>query len=100
MNVRPAVQDLDWDAWNEEHIAKHGVARNEVEEVVAGDPAVRGTYKGRLQLVGPTSAARMLTVIVGPVPNSRGRYYTFSARPASRKERRFYREQRGDIDRW
>jgi uncharacterized DUF497 family protein len=92
MTRRPIAR-LFWDDWNREHIAKHGVLPREAEEVVAGAPKVRETYKQRLQLVGPTFARRMLTVIAGGVPNQPGVYYVFSARPASRKERKFYDQQ-------
>lgn len=95
---KPDRVDLDWDDWNQEHIAKHGVTQQDVEEVVAGDPAVRETYKNRLQLIGPTRTGSMLTVITGPVPNKPGWYCAFSARPASRSERRFYRGQRGGAE--
>ena len=95
---KPDRVDLEWDDWNREHIAKHDVTQQDVEEVVAGDPAVRETYKNRLQLIGPTRTGSVLAVIVGPVPGTSGRYYTFSARPASRSERRFYQEQRGGTE--
>ena len=92
---RRRIDRLYWDDWNREHIAKHGVVPEEAEEVVAGVPNVRETYKQRLQLIGPTLAGRMLTVIAGAVPNQPGVYYTFSARPASRKERKLYEQQEG-----
>ena len=37
----------------------------------------------------------MLAVVIGPVPEQPGLYYTFSARPASRQERRRYDEAVG-----
>ena len=83
----PRIERLCWDAWNQEHIAKHSVLPAEAEEVVAGDPYVRETYKQRLQLIGSTTTGRTLSIIVGAVPGQPGVYYVFSARPASRKER-------------
>jgi uncharacterized DUF497 family protein len=84
--------DLDWDDWNRDHIAKHGVVAEEVEEVVAGAPVFRDVRKGRVMAIGPTRQGRMLAVVVGPVPDQSGVYYPFSARPASRQERRRYHE--------
>lgn len=84
--------DLDWDEWNRDHIAKHGVVEEEVEDVVAGDPVFRDVRKGRVMAIGPTRHGRMLAVVVGPVPRRSGVYYPFSARPASRQERRRYDE--------
>lgn len=95
MNDRASLDHLHWDEWNRDHIAKHGVLPEEVEEVVAGLPAVSETYKQRLQLVGPTVAGRMLAIVVGAVPGRPGTYYVFNARPASRKERRMYEQTKG-----
>lgn len=85
----PDFERLEWDDWNRDHIAKHGVVQREVEEVFDGDVAVRETYKGRFQVVGSTRSGRILSIVAGPVPNRPGVYYPFSARPASPRERRF-----------
>ena len=82
-----------WDAWNVPHIARHEVTPEEVEEVCHGSPMTSATYEGRLRVVGPTDAGRMLTVILAP--QGRGVYYPVTARPASRKERQVYKEQQG-----
>lgn len=87
---RPRIDDLDWDTWYLEHIDKHGVSRDEVEEAVAGDAQFRASYKNRLMATGPTLDGRMLTVVIGESPHRSHLYYGFSARPASRQERRDY----------
>ena len=92
---RPRVERFSWDDWNLEHIAKHAVMPEEAEEVVIGDATVQKSYKQRFQFVGPTVEGRMLSVIVGAVPDYIGVYYVFSARPASRKERREYKAEKG-----
>ena len=56
---------------------------------------IRRTYKQRLQYIGPTSDGRMLSVVVGAVPERSFVYYVFSARPASRKERGLYAKAKG-----
>jgi uncharacterized DUF497 family protein len=86
----PQIERLAWDDWNRGHIAKHGVAPSAVEEAVFGETVAQPTYKRRFLVLGPTHAGRMLAVVIGPVPGHSGAYYTFSARPASRSERRFY----------
>ena len=48
------------------------------------------TYNGRIRAIGPTEAGRMLAVILAPQGGDL--YYTVTARPASRKERRRYQE--------
>ena len=96
MIVRPQIDRLEWDDWNREHIAKHAVSTAEAEEVVAGFSLSRETYKQRLLVVGPTSTGRMLTVVIGPIPDRPREYYVFSARPASRSERKLFESQKGE----
>ena len=90
------IESLTWDDWNLVHITKHEVSPQEVIEVVFGAAIVIPTYKDRHQLVGLTSSGHVLSVDVGPVPGEPHTYYVFSARPASRKERReFAQAQEG-----
>ena len=95
MADRPLIERLIWDDWNRDHIAKHAVTLSEAEEVVVGPAIFRASYKNRLAVTGPTVEGRMLTVIIGPVPGQLGSFYVFSARPASRGERREYNQQGG-----
>jgi uncharacterized protein len=90
----PYIRQLIWDTWNVPHIARHEVTPEEVEQVCHGEPVFSEMYKGRLRMVGPTRAGRMLTAILAP--EGEAIYYPVTARPASRKERRRYQEQRGD----
>jgi hypothetical protein len=69
---------------------KHGVNREEVEEVCRGDYVVAEGYAGRLRIIGPTVAGRMLTVILNP-KHEQGLFYPVTARPASRQERAVFR---------
>lgn len=94
MARRPRIRDVVWDGWNFKHIVKHDVVRDEVDEVLAGDPVFQDAYKGRLMAIGPTGEGRMLAVVVGEVPGRPGVFYPFSARPASRRERRRFVEIR------
>ena len=63
---------LVWDAWNRDHIVKHGVTPTEAEEVVGKKAIYRQSHKNRLVVTGPTDVGCMLTVVVGPVPNQPG----------------------------
>ena len=87
------VRRLLWDAWNVAHIARHQVAPDEVEQVRHGLFVSSATYSGRLRLVGATRRGRMLTVILAP--RGRGVFYPVTARPATRKEWRYYQAQKG-----
>ncbi|MBI2940112.1 MAG: BrnT family toxin [Chloroflexi bacterium] len=77
------------------HIAHHQVSPEEVEEVCHGQPMTSATYQGRIRVVGPTSAGRMLTVILAPRGQEQGVYYPVTARPASRRERRIFQDRQG-----
>jgi uncharacterized DUF497 family protein len=92
---RPHIDRLIWDRWNQDHITKHAVLPEEAEEVVAGESVVRESYKRRFQVIGPTLSGRMLSIVVGPVPDQPDVWYVFSARPASRKERAAYHLAKG-----
>lgn len=74
------------------HIAGHQVTPDEVEELCHGPHVDGEADKGRIILIGPTVAGRMLAAILDPEAQA-GVYYPVSARPASRKERRKYEEQ-------
>ncbi len=93
--IPPRIDGLDWDDWNLDHITKHAVTQDEVDEVVSGGGIYRASYKNRIAVTGRTQAGRMLTVVIGESPRQAHRYYVFSARLASRSERRDYEQQEG-----
>jgi uncharacterized protein len=86
------IRRLIWDSWNVPHIARHEVTPDEVEEVCHGRYVTLAGYEGRVLVLGPTQAERMLVAVLEPV--ERGVYYPVTARPASRKERRYYVAQK------
>lgn len=92
MNQRIDVRRLVWDGWNEAHIAKHGVTREEVEQVCHASPIFTDSYRNRIVAIGPTHAGRILAVALDPEAEGEGVYYPVSARPASRKERGYFQE--------
>ncbi len=83
---------LIWNSWNVEHIARHNVIPDEVEEVCHGKYIVRQTYDNRILLIGPTLYGRMLVIILGPTEKA-DIWYPITARPASTKERRLYKNE-------
>ena len=89
------IRRLVWDDWNTDHIARHAVVPDEVEEVCRGDFIVREGHSERIMLIGRTKAGRLLSVILGV--EGAGIYYPVTARPASRRERRQYRSEREDV---
>jgi uncharacterized DUF497 family protein len=86
---------LQWEAWNIRHIwERHQVVPRQVEEVFAGTPYARPTYRERFLVVGPTVSGEMMAIVIGPSDVDPNIYQVFSARKASRRERKDYEQQR------
>lgn len=60
------VNGLIWDHWNRQHLAKHSLTKDEVEEVCHGKHHAVLSYRGRIQLTGKTKRGRKLTIILSP----------------------------------
>jgi len=80
------IKQLIWGDWNVEHISKHKVGINEVEEVCRFAGKTFKSYKGRLIILGKTQKGRLLTIVLAP--EDKGKYYVVTARDMSKKERR------------
>lgn len=86
------IRRLIWDSWNVDHIARHKVAPEEVEEICHGSPVVQQGSKGRSLVFGSTKSGKMLTVVLDP--EDEGVYYPVTARPASKRERAIYQREK------
>lgn len=82
------IRQLLWDDWNVAHIARHEATPEDVEAVCHGPHIAYTTYARRLLLIGPAREGQLLTVVLAP--KQADTYYPVTARPASRKERRWY----------
>lgn len=98
MRIDVDIEWLAWDDWNREHISKHAVTVDEVEEVISRRTIRSSTYKGRLLLVGSTVTGQMISVVAGPSPGQLGSFNVFTARPASRPERRRYDQETREVE--
>ena len=83
--------DFDWNPANIEHIARHGVAPEEAEQVIQNNPLdapaeFRNGEKRTVNL-GKTDAGRVLIVVV---TERNSMYRVVTARPAKKKERAIY----------
>lgn len=87
------ISHFEWDAWNIEHIARHGVSPEEAEQAFFGEPLFRRSRKKSLKTVfGRTDAGRYLFVVFTVKPGSVVRVIT--ARDMTAAERRYYRRER------
>ena len=86
------IAELQWDDFNIEHIALHGVVVEEVKQACDNYIYVDKTYEDRYLLVGKTAACRFLSVVLSK--RSRIKYYVVTARDSSRGERKKANDQK------
>jgi len=77
-----------WDDGNTEHIAAHGVSREEAEQALWVAPKVRRSRFDRYVAIGPTEEGRYLFVVF--LCFGRGVVRVITARDATPKERHSY----------
>lgn len=88
------IRKLIWDSWNIQHIARHSITPEEVEEICHNLPLVlRGQEKGRLVLIGSTEEGRMITVVVEA--NGYGKYYPVTSYETDASDKALYNRLKG-----
>ncbi len=88
------VRRLIWDSWNVQHIARHHITPDEVEEVCHKFPlTLRGQQKNRLVIIGLTEEKRILATILES--KGRGIYYPITAYPADSRDIALYKRLKG-----
>lgn len=87
------VSRLDWDEGNEEHIARHAVSADEVEQVCfSSRPLIRKGRQGTRLVYGRTLAGRYLLVVLRLRGEGIARCIT--ARDMTTKEKRYLNRRR------
>lgn len=84
------IKRLVWDRWNINHIARHNVEQEEVEEVCSSRNLFEKGRDGTYQITGQTESGRFLSIVA--VPRGNG-FYPVTARDADDKERRRFRKK-------
>ncbi|WP_457591827.1 BrnT family toxin [Geoglobus sp.] len=82
---------LEWDDWNVNHIAKHGVSVKEVEEAVKDRRKVIWKHRGRYVMIA-SAYGRILFVVLEKITGEKNSYYVITARDATNSEKRIYRK--------
>lgn len=88
--TRIRIKQLIWDEWNTEHIKKHGVSREEVEQAVTNIVAHRMGHSKKIILIG-RAGNRLIAMIMGH--ENGNTYYPVTARDADKKERKLVYEK-------
>jgi uncharacterized protein len=93
-NGAPRIRTFIWPQDRVDHIGRHGVAPDEVEEVCRGRSLVfRGKSRGKnpvYYFLGQTNAGRYLMCVIIEFPGRKG--YPVTARPMTEKEKRRYKK--------
>ena len=86
------IQTFDWNEWNVNHIARHGLEPHEVEAACRAEVVVRHGREGRYLLYGRTAEGRYLFIVLRSLGGGVGRVIT--ARGMTHSEQRFYQRRR------
>ena len=88
------IRKLIWPADRIDHVARHDIIPEEVEEVCLGEPLVlRAKSEGAnpvYNVLGQTESGRYLCCVVIRFPDGNG--YPITARPMDEKEKRRFKE--------
>jgi uncharacterized DUF497 family protein len=86
------IVELIWDDWNTDHIARHALFPEQVEEALRDENAVFLKAKqGRVMALG-RAGARLIASVLN-AQETEGLYYVITARDMVKKERAYYRAQ-------
>lgn len=83
------VAVLVWDRYNLEHIARHWVQKEEVEEVLERYHQIRKVWNGRYCIRGQTVSGRHLMVFLDTL--GQGQAYVVTAREMTEQEKKRFR---------
>lgn len=86
--------EFRWNAWNEEHLASHGVHPAEAEEVVLGarSPFPLGQADEKYLVWGPTKDGRLLQIVF--VIDRDDSIFVIHGRPLTEAEKKRYRRRK------
>jgi hypothetical protein len=79
-----------WDRRTEQHIARHGVKREEIEAGMLGRKFVRRTKYNRFEVIC-NAHGRILFVVLEPM--KKGTFKPVTARDADDKEKKLYKRR-------
>jgi uncharacterized protein len=91
------IYEIVWPDDRIEHIARHGISLEEVEDTVFGNSLVlkakRSGPNPVYHVLGRTASGRMIFCVIISFPDGKG--YPVTARPMTEKEKKKYRDWKG-----
>ncbi len=85
------IRKLIWDEWNIDHIARHNVEPEEVEEVCKSKNLFNKWKNKTYRVIGQTEDGRYLTIFLAPRIGQS--YYPVTARDAVAREKKVFRRK-------
>lgn len=85
------IKKLIWDEWNIEHIARHNVSPEEVEEVCKGKNLFNRWKNKMYRVIGQTEEGRYLTILLATRPGQN--YYPVTARDSTDREKKSFKKK-------
>ena len=86
-------QEYDWDDINIEHISRHKVICQEVEEACFNEPLIMKAGRDRYIVYGRSDAGRYLFIVA--IYKGKGLARIITARNMTESERRLYNRKKG-----
>ncbi len=87
------IEDLIWEERNTDHIALHGITRDEVEEVCYSATLFKRGRNQLLEAYGQTEDGRYLVVFLAR--RGKGAFYPVTARDMNDRERKTMHKAKG-----
>lgn len=88
------MREIRWTEWSEDHIARHGVVPEEVEQVVFSHPRYVATGRhGSVLVYGRTDSGRALLVVLSASRD--GTNFVVTARNMTKRERLAFERKGG-----
>ena len=85
------INELLWDSWNKDHIARRGITGFDVEAVLKGSVSrvrIERARDSTLAIWGRSESGKYLLIILSP--RDKGSYYPVTARIMEDREKRRY----------
>lgn len=80
------IRKLIWDEWNIDHIVRHHVEPEEVEQACMSKNVFTKAKSGLYRLIGQSNDGRYLTILLAP--RFGGSFFPVTARDSDKKEKR------------
>jgi uncharacterized DUF497 family protein len=68
------IKSLIWDDWNRDHLSRHQITPEEVEEVCHSKHRAVQSYRKRILIMGKTNNRRTICIVLSPEDDDLEKY--------------------------